>query len=187
MGGRVSVESHLGQGTTMRVVLPHVAGTASQPVNDVPSVEAAPARTTQTLLLVEDEAFVRELVRDYLRAAGYRVLEAGSGEDALALLESDEAHVDLLITDVVLPGMNGAALADELGRRMPGMDTLFMSGYAGDSMFGADTFEPGAAFLPKPFTRQQLTGKVREMLTERAAVPAAMVASFAASESRHLA
>jgi signal transduction histidine kinase len=163
-GGQVAVESRPGAGTTMRIVLP-CADLVPAPQEAVADATVSPAGGQETLLLVEDEPFVRDLVRDYLRTAGYGVLEAGSAEEALALAAGDGPPIALLITDVVLPGMNGTALADELRRRMPGMGTLYMSGYPGDSMFGGETFEPGAAFLPKPFTRHVLTRTVRDVLS----------------------
>ncbi|MCC7180216.1 MAG: response regulator [Acidobacteria bacterium] len=180
-GGRVAVESRPGQGTSMRVFLPRVrAGNAMPQPSPLPRPGE---RGHETLLLVEDEEFVRELVRDFLRADGYTVIEAPSAEDALGLLADNRLRIDLLITDVVLPGINGAALAEQLSRRMPHMLALFMSGYPGDSMFGGEVFEPGTAFLPKPFTRQTLTGKVREVLNTRTP-PAASAHGAVAHERR---
>jgi two-component system, cell cycle sensor histidine kinase and response regulator CckA len=164
-GGHLAIESSPGVGTTMRVFLPRVES-ARAPV-PLASVPVPAASGHERLLLVEDEEFVRELVRDFLLAAGYQVLESASAEDALSLVARNRTPIDLLVTDVVLPGMNGTELADQLRRQMPGMETLYMSGYAGDSMFGEEVFEPGAAFLPKPFTRHLLTRKVREVLNAR--------------------
>ncbi|MCC7034636.1 MAG: response regulator [Acidobacteria bacterium] len=175
-GGQVAVESQPGHGTSMRVFLPRMEGIASRPVAS-PDVQPVPAPVTtgrETVLVVEDEEFVRELVRDFLRADGYVVLEAASAEHALGLLADSRQPIDLLITDVVLPGMNGAALAEHLSRRVPHVLTLFMSGYPGDSMFAGETFQPGAAFLSKPFTRQGLAGKVREVLATRGTIQGAV-------------
>ncbi|MDH4067112.1 MAG: response regulator, partial [Acidobacteriota bacterium] len=164
-GGRVVVESRPGRGTTMRVFLPRVeADRRGRPS------ESAPIPLVcghETLLLVEDEEFVRELVREFLLTAGYTVLEAPSAEDALSLVANSRTRIDLLITDVVLPGMSGAKLAGRLRAEMPRMETLYISGYPDDSLLGGDVADPGASFLPKPFTRYLLTRKVREVLNAR--------------------
>ena len=164
-GGRVAVESRPGHGTTMRVFLPRIEATRPQPNSASAPVPVVCGH--ETLLLVEDEDFVRELIREFLLTAGYTVLEAASAEDALALIADSRTHIDLLIADVVLPGMSGTVLGGRLRRLMPRMETLYISGYPGDSMFGAEIFDPGAAFLPKPFTRHLLTRKVREVLNAR--------------------
>jgi signal transduction histidine kinase len=167
-GGQVGVDSRPGQGTTMRVALPR-HGASPAPAAAPAAVRPAEVTRRDTLLLVEDEEFVRDLVRDFLRAAGYQVLEAGSAEEALDLVANRHAPIDLLLTDVVLPGMNGTTLAERLRRQAPAMETVFMSGYPGDSMFGGETFEPGTAFLAKPFTRNQLIDKIAEALARRPA------------------
>jgi DNA-binding NtrC family response regulator len=147
-------------------------------VDGVPSapVAAPPGplpRGSETLLLVEDEDFVRELVREILQTSGYNVIEASSAEQAMQIIESDDTPpIDLLVTDVVLPGLNGARLAEQLKARMPRIETLYMSGYPGDSMFRGEVFDPGQAFLAKPFTRHVLTRKVREILNARPPVAA---------------
>ena len=165
-GGDIAVESAPGRGTTMRVFLPRVEQVrAERPAAMAPQ---AMAYGSETLLLVEDEDFVRELVREFLQSAGYTVVEARSAEEALALAAADQLPpVDLLVTDVVLPGINGAKLAEKLRSIMPGVEALYISGYPGDAMFKGDRFDPGPAFLAKPFTRHVLTGKVREMLNAR--------------------
>src|SRR5262249_52278372 len=128
----------------------------------------APAVGSETLLLVEDEAFVRELVREFLEASGYTVIEASSAEEAMTLVDHPATPpIDLLVTDVVLPGLNGVRLAEQLKAKFPELEALYISGYPGDAMFREEVFDPGPAFLPKPFTRHILTGKVREMLSRR--------------------
>jgi DNA-binding NtrC family response regulator len=149
----------------MRVFLPRLE--SARPEAATPAAPVPVVCGHETLLLVEDEEFVRELVREFLETAGYTVLEAASAEDALRLMSDTRPHVDLLLTDVVLPGMNGAALAERLQRQIPRLETLYISGYPGDAMFGGAVFDPGPAFLPKPFTRHLLTRKVREMLNAR--------------------
>ncbi len=161
-GGRVVADTRRGGGTTMRVFLPRVE--AARPMLAPTQPAAAAARGHETVLLVEDEDFVRELVREFLEQAGYTVLEAVSAEDALRLVDEQQPQLDLLLTDVVLPALDGTALATRLAETLPHLATLYMSGYPGDAMFTNTTFEPGLAFLPKPFTRQTLLRKVREVL-----------------------
>jgi CheY-like chemotaxis protein len=155
----------------MRVFLPAVEGTATQDI--APSAGGPPPTGHETLLLVEDEDFVRELVSDFLKASGYTVITASSAEDALGIVDAPDAPpIDLLVTDVVLPGLNGARLAELLKARMPRLEALYISGYPGDAMFRGDLFDPGPAFLAKPFTRHVLTRKVREILNARPPVAA---------------
>lgn len=169
-GGDIDVESAVGAGTTMRVFLPRVARSVA---NTPAAVSVPPPNGHETVLLVEDEAFVRDLVREFLQASGYRVLEASCAEDALRIV-NDRANqpIDLLVTDVVLPGLNGVRLAERLKSQVPGLEALYISGYPGDAMFRGDVFDPGPAFLAKPFTRHVLTQKVREILNARLARPA---------------
>ena len=122
----------------------------------------------ETILVVDDERDVCELVRDYLVAAGYRVLEAADGEEALRISEAHTEPIHLLLTDVVMPRLNGVELAAQLTRRRPDTKVLYMSGFA---VVGAQieqlsgpTLEPGDPILPKPFTAEALTRKVHEVL-----------------------
>jgi len=160
-GGHIAVDSALNEGTAVHVYLPRVdPATAS-----AAAASPADARGHETLLLVEDEELVRGLVRDFLDSAGYTVIEAGDAEEALRLLESRGAPaIDMLVTDVVLPGLNGLRLAERLTAIVPGLRTLFVSGYPGTAAIHQESFEPGTAFLAKPFSRQVLTEKVREIL-----------------------
>jgi PAS domain S-box-containing protein len=104
-------------------------------------------------------------VRELLDSAGYTVIEAGDAEEAFRLFESRGAPaIDMLVTDVVLPGLNGLRLAERLKAIVPGLKTLYVSGYSGTTAIRQDSFDPGTAFLAKPFSRQMLTEKVREML-----------------------
>jgi two-component system cell cycle sensor histidine kinase/response regulator CckA len=164
-GGDIDVESAVGEGTTMRVFLPRVA----QSVANTPATVPVPTPSGhETVLLVEDEAFVRDLVREFLQTSGYRVLEASCAEEALRLVGDRATQpIDLLVTDVVLPGLNGVRLAERLKAQVPGLEALYISGYPGDAMFRGDVFDPGPAFLAKPFTRHVLTQKVREILNAR--------------------
>ena len=121
-----------------------------------------PAGGSETILLVEDEDLVRRLEREVLEQSGYRVLEASNGADALAVARAHLGVIDLLLTDTVMPQLNGHELAEELRARRPEMKILFTSGYAADAIHRV--LEPSIAFLPKPFTPTSLGRKVREVL-----------------------
>jgi CheY-like chemotaxis protein len=122
-----------------------------------------PARHSETILLVDDQEDVRSVVRRILAARGYHVLVAASGEDALRLTVNFP-RIDLLVTDVVMPGMSGREVALLLAPAHPRMKTLYLSGYADQSLIPTGMLLPGAAFLAKPFTVAGLAHKVREVL-----------------------
>jgi two-component system, cell cycle sensor histidine kinase and response regulator CckA len=162
-GGHITVESAPNEGTAVHVYLPRVDPVAAASAAAAPPPAAA--RGHETLLLVEDEELVRGLVREFLESAGYTVIEAGDAETALRLVETGGAPaLDMLVTDIVLPGMNGAQLAERLKPIVPGLKTLFVSGYPGTTAIRQAAFDPGIAFLSKPFSRLVLTEKVREIL-----------------------
>jgi DNA-binding response OmpR family regulator len=117
------------------------------------------------VLVVEDEQLVRDLVRRTLRRAGYTVLVAENGEEALSVSRANVGPVDLVVTDVVMPRMNGSELASRLLLERPGMRVLFVSGYANDVLDVRGGLEPGTDYLQKPFTPSVLLDRVRELLT----------------------
>ena len=119
---------------------------------------------TETILLVEDEAAVRQLSRHLLEARGYTILEAARGDVALRLAETHAGGIDLLITDVVMPGMGGGQLAEAMRTRRPDIKILLVSGYSGDALHRHGGVNPGISLLPKPFTVSALALKVREVL-----------------------
>ncbi len=159
-GGYVMVQSEIGCGTTFQIYLPRVDGVAEK--------HAAPVAPTasggnETVLLVEDEESVRQLVRETLAAKGYRVVEAENGESGMAVATQHDGKIDLVITDVVMPGMGGRELVKQLAQSRPETKVLYLSGYTEDAI-SEGTIESGAAFLQKPFTLQNLSRKVREVL-----------------------
>lgn len=160
-GGYVMVQSEKGQGTTFNIYLPRVEATIDQ--NSMPVARAAEGGS-ETVLLVEDEESVRQLVRETLQAKGYRVVEADNGEAGLAAVDAHTGDIDLLITDVVMPGMSGRELAEKLQAIRPGTKVLYLSGYTEDTIISEGALEKGTAFLQKPFTLQTLSRKVREVL-----------------------
>ena len=119
---------------------------------------------TETILLVEDEESVRQLVRDTLEAKGYRVFEAESGEAGLAVANGFNGNIDLVITDVVMPGISGRELVEQLAKSRPTTKVLYLSGYTEDAILSDGSIEQGTAFLQKPFSLQSLARKVREVL-----------------------
>jgi signal transduction histidine kinase len=158
-GGAIEVASEVGSGSTFTVYLPREqeAAQTSGRALDVAS------RGASTVLLVEDEQAVRELVRIILERAGHHVVEAAAPGEALTLFESLDS-VDLLLTDVVMPGMSGFDLFHKLLERLPTLRVLFISGYTDYALFDPTISERGASFLEKPFSAEALVAKVREAL-----------------------
>ncbi|HVH08772.1 MAG TPA: ATP-binding protein, partial [Gemmatimonadales bacterium] len=161
-GGYISVYSEPGRGATFKVYLPRVDAA-------VEPVEAAPAaggslRGSETVLVVEDQGEVRSLTRRVLEARGYQVLVAASGQEAMRLAEERPGAIDLLLTDVIMPGMSGRGLGLLLAAAHPAMKVLYVSGYADESIVHQGMLEPGVWFLQKPFTPEALARKVREVL-----------------------
>ena len=163
-GGYVWVDSEPGQGTTFKVYLPQVQE-AAEPL---PVSQAQPSQAvgSETILLVEDEAPVRSLVRGVLEARGYTVLEASRTEEAIAFCQRHPGPTHLLLTDVVMPGMAGPVLAGHLQALRPTMKALYMSGYTNHASFQNGTLPEGMRFIQKPFTPESLAQKVRAVLDE---------------------
>ncbi len=171
-GGHIWPYSEPGRGTAMRVYLPRVDEPAD-PIEQSGDVTPEVLRGSETILLVEDEAPVRSVTRQLLERNGYTVLEAADGPAALALVNgaTGEPHVDLLLTDVIMPGMSGRELANQLKARRPDLRVLFMSGYTDDAVVRHGMLEPGLAYLEKPFRPPALLRKVRDVLKSRSQSP----------------
>jgi CheY-like chemotaxis protein len=161
-GGFIYADSRPGEGTRFRIYLPRVAETLDLP--DSSGTEAAPARAEGTLLLVEDEEAVRRLTRRMLEGVGYRVLEASQGTEALELAAGWTGKIDLVITDVIMPGMSGQELSARLRARWPGLKILYVSGYTDDAILQHGTLLPNTSFLHKPFTQHELARRVRDIV-----------------------
>jgi len=158
-GGNVTVESVPGQGTTLGIHFPRHEGPA-----ETPEPEPPPAGGKETLLLVEDEAPVRDSVRRLLEWHGYTVIEARNGADALRIYDGDEQEIDLVVTDLIMPGMGGHELVEQLRARHPDLPVVFMSGYADKSMMSNGAVRRGTAYVEKPFTVELLMQRLREVL-----------------------
>jgi PAS domain S-box-containing protein len=161
-GGKITVDSESGRGTTFTVHLPRVEQPAEEPVGHV----SAPAMLTgsETILVIEDEEGVRELIRTVLEIAGYQVLTAGSAREALALAETHTGPIHLVVTDVVMPEMSGVEVARRLRALRPALGVLYVSGYTEDDVIRRGVLASSVTFLEKPFTPEDLTAKVRQVL-----------------------
>jgi two-component system, cell cycle sensor histidine kinase and response regulator CckA len=159
--GSIWVYSEIGKGTTFKIYLPRAPGSV-QTVESVASESAH--RGTETILVVEDEAMVRKLVCETLEAAGYGVIEARTPDEAVRLMSTSKGPIDLLLTDVVMPGMNGRDLYKKLDAIQPRLRVLYTSGYTDNVIVHHGILEAGLHFLQKPFTLHSLRQKVRQRL-----------------------
>jgi CheY-like chemotaxis protein len=163
-GGTIWVYSEPGKGTTFKIYLPAV-----QPEEiPVAPAETAPAssRGSETVLVVEDQDGLRELIGEALQSAGYHILTAPGAEEALPLAQRHEREIHLLITDVVMRGMNGRELAERLTERRPRIRVLYMSGYTDNVIVQRGVLKPGVNFISKPFRPADLALKVRQVLDQ---------------------
>lgn len=165
--GNVIVDSEVGKGTTFKVYFP-IAGERGQEQDQDHDLTGALPAGTEVILVVEDDPSVRELVREVLTPLGYKVLLTAGGDDALRTSDSYDGPVDLLLTDVVMPGMNGKQLAEVFRLKRPGIKVLFMSGYAHDALSTQGMLEPGVAMIHKPFRTVTLARQVRQVLNSGA-------------------
>jgi two-component system cell cycle sensor histidine kinase/response regulator CckA len=164
-GGTIVVNTEVSRGTTFRIYFPRVEG-AAQPAPKT-DADGAAQRGSETILLVEDREDVRRFVLRALRDLGYKVLEADGSPRALELCQDRSRTIDLLLTDISMPGMTGFELADHVRNYHLGIRFLFMSGYADPSRFSGKLNQHGGAYLQKPFTVPVLAGKIREVLDSR--------------------
>ncbi|HEX3235994.1 MAG TPA: ATP-binding protein [Gemmatimonadales bacterium] len=160
-GGYIWLDSELGRGTTVEVYFPLKSPGERAP----PARDPHPARGGhETILVVEDEPMVRHFARRSLQALGYRVLDAESAREALAIVEQASPPVDLILSDVVMPGLGAKAMVEQVVRLQPTMQVLYMSGYPGDDVVRRGLLSPDAPFLQKPFTPEDLSRSIRSLL-----------------------
>lgn len=164
-GGQISVSSTPGTGTTFALLLPCADPRAQAGAPQESSAE--PASGSETILLVEDQAPVRDVAARILRGAGYTVLEAGDGPEALRISNDQGGAIDLVVTDVVMPGLSGPELAEALTRRRATLAVLFVSGYPGGSATRDGIRVPVSHLIQKPFSADQLLVRVRLELDAR--------------------
>jgi CheY-like chemotaxis protein len=158
--GFINVYSEPGKGTTFRIYIPVVKASRDQ-VPDKLS-DKTPPMGTETVLIAEDDADILELGQSILEQLGYTVLAAGTPDDALAMAKAYNGRIDLLITDVVMPQMNGKELARRLSEAVPGLRCIYMSGYTANVIAHHGVLDPGVRFLQKPFSIHEIAAKVRE-------------------------
>jgi two-component system, cell cycle sensor histidine kinase and response regulator CckA len=163
-GGYIWVYSEVGHGTAFKIYLPEFTGSLAE----LPPADAVLSpRGAETILIVEDEGAVRRMAARVLAAQGYAILEAENGAEALEVLARGERPIDLVLTDVVMPMVNGRELGERLAVERPGLRVLFMSGYADDDIVRRGLLPPDSPFLQKPFMPGDLSRKVREVLDTR--------------------
>ena len=162
-GGTISVSSTLRKGTTFQVYLPAETGLAETRHEE--AVEEV-AGGTETILVVEDEPNLREIIRMFLEDCGYRVLEAIDAKGALEVAQTFADPIHLTLTDVIMPGMSGRQLAEQIVSARPGMKVVYMTGYTDNMVAHHNVLEPGVALLQKPFDKDQLARKIRSVLDE---------------------
>jgi PAS domain S-box-containing protein len=179
-GGYIYVYSEVNRGTTFKIYLPQVTAEVDKAGPD--TVRRRVTRGSETILFVEDEHSVRELVRDYLVGAGYCMLEASDGVQAQKVAAAHPGPIHMLITDVVMPHLSGPELATKLTAERPDLKVLFISGYTDDTVFRHGVLEGGVAFLQKPFNLKALSLKIREVLNDE--IPAAPRTELAESERK---
>jgi two-component system, cell cycle sensor histidine kinase and response regulator CckA len=163
-GGHINAYSEAGRGATFKIYLPATQEEVGK--REAITVEKIAPRGAETILVVEDEESLRTITREYLSNKGHTVIAAEDFERALEVAQDDSLHVDLLMTDVVLPGSSGPKLADRLAANRPNMKVLFVSGYTADALVHGDLHRDDFAFLSKPFSLNTLARKIRSVLDE---------------------
>jgi CheY-like chemotaxis protein len=162
--GHVHIESGVERGTTVKLYLPRHRGAVEDALAASSAADPRRAKDGETVLVIEDEASVRELVIEVLNDLGYRALEAGDGPAGLKILQSLD-RVDLLVTDVGLPGMNGRQVAEAARERRPDLKILFITGYAENAAMANGFLAPGMEMVTKPFAIDALAARIRDMIT----------------------
>ena len=162
--GSIWVYSEPGHGTSMKIYLPKTEKNSSDEMSAKPSEELA--KGTETILVVEDEPLVRNMIIRSLQKQGYKTLEASHGEEAIATINNCDSGIDLIISDLIMPRMGGKELSEYLANNNPNIKTLFMSGYTDNTIVHHGKLDDGISFIQKPFSPSGILKKVRQMLDE---------------------
>jgi two-component system, cell cycle sensor histidine kinase and response regulator CckA len=171
-GGWLDVASEVGVGTSFKVYLPRIADCPLAEADEIPADTdewpraGAPTEGVKTIVLVEDQDSVRSFIKMTLERYGYHIIEASGGGEAIACAKQHSGPIHLLVTDVVLTGMNGREVSERLKELYPNLRVLFISGYTADVIASHGVLEPGVALLPKPFSPNELAAKIREVLAD---------------------
>ncbi len=181
-GGYVWVDSQLGKGASFQIFLPRVEETVV-PISADPSHEEN-LHGSETVLLVEDADALRKLARSFLLDHGFQVLPASNGEEAVEVARNHDGPIHLLLTDVVMPGMNGRILADQLLAKWPRLKVVYISGYTDSFIAGHGVLEDGTHLLHKPFTEDALIRKIREVLDAKPGGATSRVVELSSANAR---
>jgi CheY-like chemotaxis protein len=184
VGGKAWLRSEPGRGTTVTVIVPAAPGSESGVTGPSGSLAGAARAAASSVLVVDDEAAIRDVAHRVLTSAGYRVMTAANGPDALELLQSSGTGVDVLLTDVVMPGMTGEAFAARVRAMCPAVRVLFMSGYEQPPAAAGGWPDLGAQMIAKPFSRAALLARITQVLTEDAAAGQAALPAEPAREDQ---
>ena len=171
-GGHVKIESEVGRGTTVKLYFPRLLGRGDDWERPMPK-QRANGRSGETILVVEDEELVRDYLVDVLREAKFEVIDAADANAALRLIEQVDVRIDLLLSDVVLPGLNGRELVDRALSLRPTLKVLFMTGYSRDAIVHDGRLDPGVEMVQKPVAEAVLAARIRDLLDAGTGMPQA--------------
>ena len=163
-GGHIKIYSESGEGTTVKIYLPRYTGKVTADEGEALESGDVEGRTGETILIVEDDADVRTFLVEALRELNYRTLSAADAQAALRIIDQKNARIDLLLSDVVLPGMNGRELMAEARKQRPDLKVLFMTGYSRNAIVHQGRLDPGIEMIQKPMSQRELAGRIRDLL-----------------------
>ena len=165
--GHIKIYSEAGEGTTVKIYLPRLLQEIDRSDEERRAADAVEGQGHETILLVEDDRDVRAYLVELLRDLNYRVLSAHDAVSALGMIETRDIRIDLLLTDVVLRGMNGRQLAEQAKNRRPGLKVLFTTGYSRNAIVHQGRLDAGVAMIQKPITQDGLAARIRDLLDAR--------------------
>jgi CheY-like chemotaxis protein len=168
--GHIKIYSEAGEGTTVKIYLPRLLQEIDRSDEKEQAAEAVEGAGHETILVVEDDHDVRAYLVELLRDLNYRVLSAHDAVSALGMIETGNIRIDLLLTDVVLPGMNGRQLAEHAKNRRPDLKVLFTTGYSRNAIVHQGRLDPGVAMIQKPITQDALAARIRDLLDAKLTV-----------------